>query len=151
MCVTDGKRVLVVDTDAGALTTLRETLLELAAVEGCRDFLSARESLRQHPPDLLVTNVRLREYNGLHLAFIASAMGHRTRCIVFLDAIDMVAARDARDAGAFFETRERLKYALRSYLLAVLPDQDRRDPAARDRRHAFRGGRRSTDVAMLVC
>ena len=151
MSVTDRKRVLLVDTDAGALSAFRETIIGLADVEACREFAAARESLRRDPPELLITNVRLREYNGLHLAFIASAMGRRTRCVVFLDTIDPVVARDAREAGAFFETRQRLKYALRSYLLAALPDCDRRDPSTRDRRHAFRGGRRSTDITMLVC
>ena len=149
--MTDRKRVLLVDTDAGVLSALRDAIVGLADVEGCREFVAARESLRRNPPDLLVTNVRLREYNGLHLAFIASAMGRRARCVVFLDAIDLVVARDAREAGAFFETRDRLKYALPSYLFGALPDFDRRDASNRDRRRAFRGGRRSTDVTMLVC
>ena len=38
----------------------------------CRDFSTARERLLNQPPDLLVTNVRLHEYNGLHLVHLAT-------------------------------------------------------------------------------
>jgi hypothetical protein len=108
-------------------------------------FSSARVRLLDKPPTLLVTALRLREYNGLHLAYLAAARELPTRCVVHTDAVDPIQAREVRAAGAFYETRARLPVALRAYLSAALPPQDRRETLEFDRRHVPRGGRRAAD------
>ena len=56
-------------------------------------------------PDLLITNLRLQAYNGLHLLALAGAP---TRAIISMDPPDPVLARAARAAGALVETPQRL-------------------------------------------
>lgn len=46
------------------------------------DFTSAKDALDSTPPDLLISEVRLGAYNGLHLAIRASAQTTRTQAIV---------------------------------------------------------------------
>lgn len=136
-----GKRVLLVDTDVTAVATVEAALRLVAHVEVCTDFRNARAQLLQQLPDLLITNLRLEAYNGLHLVLLAAAT--RTRCIVFSTHDDIGLARDVRAAGAFFELPVRLPLVLKSYLNATLPLYDRRDIAKLGQ--PFRGGRRCTD------
>lgn len=112
----------------------------------CSDFSTARARLRAAPPDLLVTALRLREYNGLNLVYIAAGAGLPTRSIVYTEDSDAGMAREVRAAGAFYEVRARLAGALPGYLSATLPPQDRRDVRVYDRRRSGRtGGRRAVD------
>jgi DNA-binding NtrC family response regulator len=117
----------------------------------CADFSTARARLRAAPPEWLITALRLREYNGLNLVYLAASAGLPTRSIVYTEASDRGMARDIRAAGAFYEVRPRLSIALPTYLSAVLPPQDRRDVASYDRRRDGRsGGRRAVDQALAV-
>jgi DNA-binding NtrC family response regulator len=143
------KQILLVDPDAEALHLIHRALQTIADVEACTDFSTARTRLLDNQPDLLITNLRLREYNGLHLVYLASATGLKTRSIVYVDHEDPLMARETQAAGAFFESRQRLPYALPSYVRGELPARDRRDPATFDRRRVFRAGRRAADVAGL--
>ena len=139
----DVKAVLLVDSNASSLRGVQHALRLVADVEACSDFQTARLRLLVHPPDLLVTNLRLQAYNGLHLVHLAAGMP--TRCIAFGDEDDLVLAREVQAAGAFYERSKRLLHALTSYVRATLPPQDRRRPTVLDRRQILRGGRRSTD------
>jgi DNA-binding response OmpR family regulator len=70
------KRVLVVDDD---LTT-RNGLAEFLADAGFEctavgSFQEAVALLRTLPPDLLITDIRLQEYNGLQLVVMANPLG----------------------------------------------------------------------------
>jgi DNA-binding NtrC family response regulator len=117
----------------------------------CSDFSTARARLRASPPEWLITALRLREYNGLNLVYLAASAGLPTRSIVYTDVSDSGMAREIRAAGAFYEVRPRLSLALPTYLTAVLPPQDRRDVGAYDRRRSGRsGGRRAVDQALAV-
>ena len=141
------KDVLFVDTDADRLQELMGLMntLEFAAdVEGYQDFEAARKRLLLRPPDLLVTNLQLGEYNGLHLVYLAA--GTTTRCVVYSTHSDQLLQRHAKEAGAFYEQSARLPQVLASYLHAVLPERDQRDPNVPDRRRTHRGGRRCGDV-----
>jgi DNA-binding NtrC family response regulator len=112
----------------------------------CSDFSTARARLRAAPPEWLITALRLREYNGLNLVYLAASAGLPTRSIVYTEDEDSGMAREVRAAGAFYEVRPRLRVALPTYLAAVLPPQDRRDVGAYDRRRDGRsGGRRAVD------
>ena len=109
------------------------------------DFSKARARIKVKPPSLMVTALRLGEYNGLHLVYMAAAAGASTRCLVHTDTVDPTDARDVQAAGAFYEIRSRLRVALPAYVRAVLPSQDRRNPIRFDRRRLGRGGRRAAD------
>jgi hypothetical protein len=137
------KEILLVDANASSLRAVLNALRAMADVEACSDFQAARIRLLVKPPDLLVTNLRLQAYNGLHLVHLAAGMP--TRCIAYGEEDDLVLAREVQAAGAFYERPKRLLHALTSYVRATLPPQDRRRPTVLDRRQILRGGRRSTD------
>ena len=143
--VREAKEILLVDPDPEGLRPVQAALRLVADVQVCSDFREARARLLNQPPDLLITNLRLRAYNGLHLVHLAA--GTETRCIVYSTYDDLVLAREIQAAGAFFEHPFRLPLVLQSYVNATLPRQDRRNLTALNRRRAFRGGRRCSDVS----
>ena len=136
------KQVLLVDPNASSSAEAHNVLRLIANVHVCRDFTAARERLRKQPPDILIANVRLHEYNGLHLVHLAAAP---TRCIVYSAHEDLVLAREVQAAGAFYERSMRLSRTLPGYVNGNLPAYDRRDVTSTDRRKFPRGGRRSSD------
>lgn len=143
------KRVLVVDSDATAVRALSEALEGLAHIERCTDFREARTRLRDTHPGVLITNLRLGAYSGLHLVHLAAVAVPRTRSFVYMDSPeDLFLARMAQEAGGFYESKRRLPNALPAYAHAELPDHDRRNPALFDRRRVARGGRRMADLAV---
>jgi DNA-binding NtrC family response regulator len=137
------KEVLFVDPDADQLSSVWRPLRFVAEVEVYQEFQAARDRLLAKPPDLLVTNLRLGAFNGLHLVHLAPA---RTRCVVYALHTDEFLIQQVKDAGAFYERSVRLPRVIESYVRAVLPASDQRDPKVLDRRQAHRGGRRCTDL-----
>jgi len=137
------KNILLVDPDPVIVRDAESILHLLGHLEVCVDFNHARDRLVSNPPDLLVANIRLREYNGLHL--VLRARPH-TRSIVYATHHDAGLAREAQAAGAFYERSMRLASALVGYLSATLPPRDRRNLDLTDRRQFPRGGRRSSDL-----
>lgn len=136
--------ILLVDPDPDGLGAVQAALRRVADVKTCSTFRAARARLLSQPPDLLVTNLRLEAYNGLHLLHLAA--GTRTRCIAYATYDDLVLAREVQALGAFYERARRLPLTLPSYLTAMLPRHDRRNPTVLDRRLTFRGGRRCADL-----
>jgi hypothetical protein len=135
--------ILIVDPDPQALMAAQVAVQSVANVEAYSDFRAARARLVARPPDLLVTNLRLERFNGLHLVYVAA--GTATRCIVYTAHHDAVLAREVLAAGAFYERTDRLPRVLASYVKAMLPVGDRRSLSVHDRRSLPRGGRRSSD------
>jgi hypothetical protein len=144
------KQLLLAEPNAATAHVIAGEYADRAHVIACRDFQSARASLLARAPDVLVTNLRLVDYNGLHLVLLARAMHNATICIVHTDRPDTVLVREAQASGAFFERTERLPLALGGYLISWLPDRDRRTPDRVERRLAFRGGRRAADQSMVL-
>jgi DNA-binding NtrC family response regulator len=136
--------ILIVDPDPQALLAAELAVKSVAIVEACSDFRVARARLTSRPPDLLVTNLRLERFNGLHLVYVAA--GKATRCIVYATHHDQMLAREVIAAGAFYERADRLPRVLASYVQGTLPKQDRRSLLVFDRRSLPRGGRRCSDV-----
>jgi hypothetical protein len=94
-----------------------------------------------------VTNLRLGgTVEGLQLAYVVASAGYPTRVLVYSDRVVPWITRELHRAGAFFETQDRLAFALPSFLSAELPVLDRRNPVVPDRRSNYRGGRRASDV-----
>jgi hypothetical protein len=141
---------LLVEPDVERRSLLSATLSTVAIVWAPDDFLTAKRLLSTTRYDLVVANIRLEAYSGLHLVYLVGE-GH-TRSVVYADHDDLYLARTTQAAGAFYERGARIAGALPSYVSADLPPRDRRDPAVVDRRSAvmFRGGRRSADVALLA-
>lgn len=143
------KRLLIVEPDLAFRTLLEDTVAGGAEVETVADFPRARARLFATPLDLVVTNLRLGAFNGLHLAYVLASAGRPPRVVVYSDRLEISLTHDAQRAGAFCELQRRLPYALRAYLDADLPPLDRRDPLSPDRRSAYRGGRRASDIPVF--
>ncbi len=146
--------VLIVDSELPVATAIALDLAHASVrlaeagrpidVTALANFSRARSRLKELQPALLVTALQLREYNGLHLVYVAAEAGLPTRCVVHTNANDPLYAREVRAAGAFYETRARLSVALPAYVAALLPSRDRRETPF-DRRQVSRGGRRAAD------
>jgi len=119
-----------------------------AEVDIAGSFGDARAYLDAAPYDLLVTYLRLGEYNGIHLAYMVRLAGGSTHVLVHADARDVGSARDIQRSGALYEQTERLPVVLPAYIGATLPSVDRREPLRFDRRHVARGGRRACDQSL---
>jgi DNA-binding NtrC family response regulator len=119
-----------------------------AAIDIVGSFADARRYVDAAPYDLVVANLRLGPYNGIHLAYVVAGLESSTRVIVHAGDGDAASARDIQRAGALYEHTERLIVALTAYLGVNLPTRDRRDPIRFDRRRHPRGGRRAWDRAM---
>ncbi len=138
-------RVLIVEPDVATRARLQQAATAIADVYHHPEFLGARKRLFETSFDVLVTNLRLGPYTGLHLVYLVAAYDLSTRCVVYTDQHDLGLARDVQDAGAFYETLASLPVTLTAYLRSALPARDRRDPAVPDRRATVRGGRRCWD------
>jgi hypothetical protein len=136
-------RTLLVEPNVSALATIQHAISGVTQVDVCTTFSEARGRLRCHEYSRLVTNLRLHDYNGLHLVYLAPA---RTRSIVYTHGYDAALVRDVEAAGAFYESWERLSHALVGYFQTDLPASDRRRLLKTDRRVSYRGGRRCSDV-----
>lgn len=64
------------------------------------DFHEAKRLLAAKAPDLLITHVRLGEYNGLQLVLRGKTTRQAMAAIVVADAPDPVLARDAAEMEA---------------------------------------------------
>lgn len=93
--------LLVVSTDASVLSG-RSSALTAAGyvVTACAGFPEARQHLAtETSPDVLITDVRLGPYNGLHLVAIARVEHPRTLAIV-IGQVDQVLEAEARGLAA---------------------------------------------------
>jgi DNA-binding NtrC family response regulator len=113
-------------------------------------FETARQSLGLVQYDLIVANMRLGAYNGLHLVYLARVLGSSVPAIVYDEHPNVALAREVQRAGALFELKHRLPITLPTYVGAALPTSDRRNPAVPDRRVISRGGRRRWDRHVLA-
>src|SRR5687767_4132520 len=113
--------VLLVDPDSDTIRSLQAGVANVASTRACCDFVTARRVLTELIPDLMVTNARLGEYNGLHLAYFGKSLGLRTRAIIYADYHDAVLAEEVHSLGAFFELRSTLRHTLAAYLSHGLP------------------------------
>lgn len=109
----------------------------------------AKRMLVSSQPLLFFSNVRLGSARGAELVHLARMANSRTRAILYGGPRDLLLARQAQAAGAFFEPLPFLPHAMAHYFTATLPEKDRRDATRPDRRKTFRGGRRATDIESL--
>jgi DNA-binding NtrC family response regulator len=142
--------VLVVDTDIAVAAELRAAVEALGhQAIAVTDFQAARREMRGRDIAAVVANLRLGPFNGIHLAYTAKHARPETRVLIYALHHDALLAREAQRACAFYERQALVPYALGRFLGADLPAADRRNATTHDRRAAFRGGRRSTDMSSL--
>jgi CheY-like chemotaxis protein len=105
MCNTGMSPTAILVTVTAATRNERRHLLEEAGfnVATAASFEEGCNLLRQVQPDLLVADVRLLDYNGLHLAMRARDESPRTRTVIVGDP-DLVLERDAKALGARYVT-----------------------------------------------
>jgi DNA-binding NtrC family response regulator len=117
--------------------------------EVCSTSEEARKALVTSSPMLFFSNMRLGAVRGAELVHLARLANPKTRAILYGTVSDLLLARQAQQAGAFYEPAAFVPYSLKQYFAPTLPARDRRDASRVDRRHRFRGGRRVTDVERL--
>jgi DNA-binding response OmpR family regulator len=95
--------ILIVSTHAGRTST-KVTLLQAAGhtVVVALDFDAAVRALVEHPPDLLMADVRLGAFNGLHLATRCQDDYPATSAMVFDTRDDAITKQDARRHRAIY-------------------------------------------------
>jgi hypothetical protein len=142
-------RVLLVEPNAGIADNLLDAARVITKVDYQVNFEAARRQLTEAAFDFVFTNLRLGEFNGLHLVHLGAEFDQPPRCIVYTDKVDLLLGREVQRAGAFYETAPHLPVTFGAYLRGNLPTIDRRDPTRLDRRLEFRGGRRCWDEHML--
>jgi hypothetical protein len=113
-------RVLIVEPDIERSEQLREAIAAISIPTVCHDFIGARRILLATPPDLLVTNIFLGAYNGLHLVHLVAANHFPTKVVVYSSRHDAVLVAEARAAGAFVEDFSGLADVLPSYVSSTL-------------------------------
>jgi DNA-binding response OmpR family regulator len=83
------------------------------------DFVSARPEIDANPPDLLITEVKLGEFNGLQLAICARTHSPSISTIVIGDD-DVVLERDAVAQDARYVKKLELSSVFSKTVRAVL-------------------------------
>jgi DNA-binding NtrC family response regulator len=161
---------LIVDPDdryaASAAAVLADAGFTVSVTDNYED---AKTLLVTQSPLVVVTEVRLRAFNGLQLALRAASMTPRVAVVVACGVYDPVLHRDAEAAGATFAVKplsggELLAAVYRTAARKPMPDgavEPVRPPFERrraDRRHAVRGdvaperrqAQRRHDIARLL-
>ncbi len=98
--------VLVVDGNADGLASLLEPLRNAGyRAVGTDSFETAKRLLHTQWYDLLITDLRLAAYNGLHLVFHSRALNPSTTAIVLTAIPDVSSEIEARRLGARYIAR----------------------------------------------
>ena len=97
------KRALVVDDDSRVLALIRRWLASAGFdTVTSADFEDARIQLHLCQPAILVSDVRLGQFNGLHLGILARQARPDVRLVFISGWDDPVLRRDAAELGAMY-------------------------------------------------
>ncbi len=109
--------VVLAEDDPSALDGLSRWLAgEGLTVLSCATFAEARAQLTTRRVSTLLTDVRLAEYNGLHLAQLARTLHPRAGVVVFSGYSDDMLQAEARNLGAAWLLKPLDLDALREHL-----------------------------------
>jgi FixJ family two-component response regulator len=126
------KRVLIVEDHEATRQGLRALLTNAGYdVEAAGNFADARRALSVHSPDLLITDLRLGEYNGLQLV---AAVPLGVPSIVVTGFPDAVLGADALKLGAHYITKPVDAQALLNLVEETLASAAERQSQASTRR-----------------
>ena len=117
----ESQRVLLVEPDTRLRASLHNTIRRLTEIDSDGDFRSARKRLLSKPYGWLITNSRLAAYNGLHLVLLAKNSPTMVRSIVYAARPDPGLAREAQNAGAWWESLDDLSRTLPALLRSQVP------------------------------
>src|SRR5687767_14799297 len=93
--------VLIVENDRPILEVLERWLGESGRdAVACRTFQEAKAYLALHTPDVLVTDIRLQDYNGLQLVMLLMDRQPAVSCLVLTGHDDPVLRREAEHLHA---------------------------------------------------
>ena len=124
--------MLIVEPDVNLSGRLVEAAAPFGHVQAAGDFATARVLLAERSFDWLITNVRLGDYNGLHLVHLVTSNLSARRALVYDEYVDSWLAGEAQRMGAFYESGDRVAGAIAGYLRDTLPEGDRRGALVRD-------------------
>lgn len=98
------RTILIVDDDPQVLDALNLAFTDAGerGVSACGTFEKAKQALRSHPFDVLITDVRLGAFNGLQLAVLARDLYPEIQLIVFSGFDDPVLKEEAYRIGALY-------------------------------------------------
>jgi len=124
------RTVLVVTADESLRTSVASALnAQGLKVLSADTFADGRKLLVDWQPDVLVTSVRLREHNGLHLAIVSRLSSVLTKTIV-IGYADPVLQAEARQAGAHYLVEPDTEHVIAAVDNAI-HRRERRWPRAR--------------------
>ncbi len=114
------RRVMLVDDDESLLHLVTDWLVAARyEVEAFDHFETAKDRLKHFTPDVLITDVRLGDFNGLQLVMFAKAEHPEVTAVVLTGFEDPVLRKDASAAGAKYLVKP---VAAEQLLEAILPD-----------------------------
>ena len=95
------RHVLVVDDDQSLLRLVSQWLTAGGfSVVACDSFEEARRELALHPPDVLLTDLRLGAFNGLQLVILANEQHPQPLTVVMSAYDDPTLREEAERCGA---------------------------------------------------
>jgi adenylate cyclase len=109
--------VMVVDDDPAVLATLERLLISWGyRTLAIGSFEEARRALTVDPPQVLVTDVRLGQFNGLQLVHLVKQRRPGTLAVTVSGIDDPVLRTEAANAGAAYFLKPTGLLELRDYL-----------------------------------
>jgi DNA-binding response OmpR family regulator len=101
--VTRPQTALVVDDDKQVLSLVGRWLKNAGyEVSTCDDFGAAKQRVRDGGSEVLIVDVRLQGFNGIHLAILARELRPETRIVVLSGWDDAVLRQEANACGATY-------------------------------------------------
>lgn len=95
--------VVLVHTDPDVLLRAEALLYDAGCVVvSASSFHAARKALDSVEPDLLIADVRLDDFNGIHLAILSRLERPRTRVLITHAFADAMLEREAKRCDAAF-------------------------------------------------
>ena len=119
-------RLLIVDDEPAVLSALRRELRghfgEALAIETCAEPGLALARLREQAFDIVISDLRMPEIDGISLLTVVSALLPRSVRIVLTGSADLASAQRAiADAGVFrYLTKPWSQAELRSHVAAAM-------------------------------
>lgn len=110
-------RILIVDSNPMRQRHLADAIGTAGIVETVADFQTARARLLATSPDFLIANLRLGEYNGLHLVYTAASARVPVRSFVYTEKHEPGFAADVEAAGASYQTFRSLRTSIAGHLM----------------------------------
>jgi DNA-binding NarL/FixJ family response regulator len=122
-------RILVVEPSPARQRQLADAIGSTGTVETVADFATARTRLVTNSPDFLVANLRLGEYNGLHLVYTAASAHIPVRAFIYTETQEPGFAADVEASGASYETFRSVRTTIAAHLMSDLQAPETFAPA----------------------